>query len=294
MNSNDVIILGGTGYIGSNVSQYLVKKGYHVRALGSGDLNLVDAESAKQLAGYLQIPSHLLICSAITRTSEDSTDSCFLNIRQVEHIIKACEAQQPVSVCFLSASDVYGHAGRMVDESKPLNPQNKYGHYKVFAENMLTECLKNICPVQVVRFSGVFGGVADNSSLIYRFCNAVLTQKNITLMNNGENFRDFLPVEILAEVIETLLSNNESGPINASIGQDITIKGLVELIVDTLQLEAKIEYKPEKTLRDFDLSLSNKKLKHLIPDLDSATLRTLLVIYIQRFKQHSIDKENHQ
>ena len=42
-----------------------------------------------------------------------------------------------------------------------------------------------------------FGGEGDVSSLVYRFCHAVLTQKNITLLNNGESYRDFVPVGLL-------------------------------------------------------------------------------------------------
>ncbi|KID57721.1 hypothetical protein JF50_11190 [Pseudoalteromonas luteoviolacea] len=275
------VILGGSGYIGHNVTKALSQQGIEVVALSRKDVDLEDsAAAASKLAGHLLDAENLIICSAITRTSANDTHSCNKNIKQLQTIISALQTYLPKRVIYLSAADVYGHYGSRATESSVLTPQNEYGAFKVFAENMLRINFAAQCKLSVLRFSGVFGGDQDTSSLIYRLHSSVINNTTISLSNNGLSKRDFVPVTLLAEVITQLVRCNTDGTFNVSTGQELNIVDLVSSIERSCDKKAALNLISDKSDRDFDLSLDNSKLISHFPTLCIPNLHDALARFL--------------
>ena len=268
MTSSQVLILGGTGYVGSNVSRHLSRLSYDVKALGRKECDLTSTKGRDRLIDLLsEKDSHIVFVAALTRSISETSESCFYNIKQVESLIYACGKVAPLSVCFISAADVYGHGGRQVSEIGSYTVENPYGMYKLFSENILKFSLKSICPLTILRFSGVFGGFGDKTSLIFKFAKSIVTKEQITLHSNGEVYRDYVPISLLSKVVELVIKSPSNDTFNVSCGKDITIVKLVRFIEESLEGVAILSLLDDVRSRDFSLSLSNKKLLKKFPSL---------------------------
>ncbi|MDB9865774.1 NAD-dependent epimerase/dehydratase family protein [Candidatus Thioglobus sp.] len=282
MTSSQVLILGGTGYVGSNVSKYLSSLNYDVKPLGRKKCDLTTIEGRDHLIELLsEKPSHVVFLAALTRSVSETSDSCFYNINQVESFLYASSKAAPLSVCFMSAADIYGHGGRQVSELGSYSVENPYGMYKLFSENILKFGLKSICPLSILRFSGVFGGQGDQTSLIFKFSKAIVDNKQITLHSNGEVYRDYLPVSLLSKVIELVIKSPCNETFNVSCGEDISIIKLVKLIEASVDNVAKLSLLKDVRSRDFSLSLSNKKLIKKFPILSDYDLLEEISLFVK-------------
>ncbi|ASD67494.1 NAD-dependent epimerase/dehydratase family protein [Pseudoalteromonas piscicida] len=275
------LILGGSGYIGRNIAATLAEQGMAVTALSRKDVDLENQhQGVADLVEHLRDCDNLIICSAITRTVANDTDSCQQNIIQLQTILKALQNTTPKRVVYLSAADVYGHYGSQAQEIAPLEPKNEYGAFKVFAEHMLRINLAHQCRLSIMRFSGVFGGVGDTSSLIYRLFHSVKSGAEITLTNNGQSKRDFVPVTLIASAAYSLLTNNKSGTYNVSTGQEMNIADVIKLIESVSSTQARLRLFQQKSDRDFDLSLDNSRLELSLPYLVVPNMLTSLTHFV--------------
>ena len=139
--------------------------------------------------------------------------------------------------------------------------------YKLFSENILKFSLKSICPLTILRFSGVFGGFGDKTSLIFKFAKSIVTKEQITLHSNGEVYRDYVPISLLSKVVELVIKSPSNDTFNVSCGKDISIIKLVRFIEESLEGVAILSLLNDVRSRDFNLSLSNKKLLKKFPSL---------------------------
>lgn len=276
-----ILVLGGTGYIGSNISEAFRLRGYEVEPCGSKDINLEEIENVSILREKINNSDVLVICSAITRTTANDSQSCFRNIKQLQTIIESLKKTLIKNIVYLSAADVYGHGGENVTENTHLSPKNEYGIFKCFAEQILEFNKPNDSKLAFVRFSGVFGGINDTTSLIYRFKNSIRNNQHLKISNNGQSKRDYIPVEFLAASICELVEENCEGIFNISTGESLKIKTLLELIEKYSDKQTNIDYTPIKSDRDFDLTLCNKKLKDSLPYLLIPTLSESISSYLK-------------
>lgn len=278
------VILGGTGYIGTNMAARFEANGHDVTRLGSRDVNLLHYhEATNKLVEHFEGADNLLICSAITRTTGDDLDSCFVNLEQIKTILAACRRLPPKNIVYLSAADVYGHGGIDVDESTTaLHPMNDYGTFKVFTEHLLRVNLSDISKLVILRFSGVFGGIDDRTSLIYRFVETIKANKTITLSYNGKSIRDFVPIRLLTEAAFQLAEGKHSGIFNVSTGERIDIISVVKLIARQLSRYPQVNLKisPDVSERDFDLSLSNKKLTETLHGIHIPQVSEAIALFV--------------
>ena len=91
-------------------------------------------------------------------------------------------------------------------------------------------------------------------ALIRRFHEAKLANApSVTLWGTGTPYREFLHTDDLAEACIYLMKEyNEPGLVNIGCGEDISIKGLAELIKDIVGYQGAIEFdtsKPDGTPR---------------------------------------------
>lgn len=99
--------------------------------------------------------------------------------------------------------------------------------------------------------------------LMHRFHEAVENDApSVTAWGTGSPLREFLHVDDLADACVFLMENyNTSEPINVGSGEEVSIKTLTEIIVDTVGFKGKLEWdasKPDGTPRKFlDISKLN-------------------------------------
>lgn len=155
---NKVLITGADGFIGSHLTELLVKEGYAVKALSQynsfnhwGWLEDIDCkESVKVLTGDIRDPHyckhitegvdmvfHLAALIAIPYSYVAPDSYVDTNIKGTLNICQAALDNGVSRVIHTSTSEVYGTAQYVpIDEKHPLQPQSPYSASKIGADAM--------------------------------------------------------------------------------------------------------------------------------------------------------------
>ena len=154
---NHILLLGGTGILGSEVRSQLTAKNIEFQSPSSAD---VDIRDLGQLSEYVQMykPHWIINCAAWTNV--DGAEESFgqakeLNEVAVRNIAKTALVNS-CSVIHLSTDYVFdGLSSVAYDENSPVNPVNKYGESKLLGESALSNILPNNS--YVIRTSWLYG-----------------------------------------------------------------------------------------------------------------------------------------
>ena len=155
--SKQIIILGSSGFIGSNLLRSLMKDNKKIKGYNSKSLNLLNRKKVKQKLGKLKNKTVLIICSAIISKNSINSISNNKNIKMIENIIKYIDKQKIIKLIFLSSVDVYPkYQNFKITEKTTPQPETNYGLSKLECEKKLNFFCKSI-PLLIFRLPGVYG-----------------------------------------------------------------------------------------------------------------------------------------
>lgn len=124
----------------------------------------------------------------------------------------------------------YGMRDGCLTEAMYPRPENAYALAKDSLHKYLDE-LKKTSPfvLQWARLFYTYGAGQNSKSLLAQLDGAIRSGEEIFNMSPGEQLRDYLPVEKVAELLVMLLENPEcDGAVNVCSGAPISIRSLVE------------------------------------------------------------------
>jgi nucleoside-diphosphate-sugar epimerase len=162
------LITGGTGFIGSHLTEYLLDKGVEVFALVRDQNNLkwlkgLDIHLLK--GDLLSIPSlptdidYVFHAAGLTKSSKISSYYT-VNQQGTASLLKALDSQNifPKRVIFLSSVAASGPStnGKPVRESDPPRPITPYGKSKLMGEYEALK-FKTVFPIVILRIAAAFG-----------------------------------------------------------------------------------------------------------------------------------------
>jgi GDP-L-fucose synthase len=268
MNKNDeILVLGGSGLVGSAIIRDLKRKGYkNVLSPRSTHLNLL---SKTDVCAYMATnqPDVVIMAAAkvggIAANMESPADFGFLNGMMNLNVIDCAYRNGVKKLLFLGSSCIYPRDCKqpMVEEDLmkgPCEPTNEmYALSKIYGlklcEAYNTQYKTNFISCQPCNIYGE-GDHFDlkNShvmgALINKFHNAKITSaSNVVIWGDGTARREFLYVDDCADACTFLLENyNESQFLNVGTGEDISIKDLSNIIKDIVGYEGKLIFDTSK------------------------------------------------
>ena len=159
--TNNILVTGGAGYIGSHIVEKLVKSKANVIILDNlvtGYKKLVnkkakfikgDIKNQKQLAKIIidnRIMSiiHLAAYLNVNEAEKNKKKYRANNIDGTLNLIKACKNSKVKNIIFSSSCSIYGNIKGSVSENKKPNPQSYYAYTKYEGEKIIKNFLKNI------------------------------------------------------------------------------------------------------------------------------------------------------
>jgi len=289
----NVLVTGADGFIGSHLTEMLVAKGYHVKALSqynsfnnwgwleevnckkqievlTGDIR--DSHYCKYITKDIDIIFHLAALIAIPYSYVAPDSYVDTNITGTLNICQAAKENGVERVIHTSTSEVYGTAQYVpIDEKHPLQPQSPYSATKIAADAMAMSFYNTFgLPVTIARPFNTYGPRQSARAVIPTIITQIATGKNEIKLGDVSPTRDFNYVEDTCRGFIMLAENDNT------IGETINIGSNSEIsIADTLQLIKELmssnvtfihddqRQRPEKS-EVFRLWCDNTKIEKLI------------------------------
>jgi UDP-glucose 4-epimerase len=300
----NLIVLGATGFIGSNVLSPLLDSGCQIFAVARQPdrLRNIDVAGVRWLTQLeleqTMLPSIDVILSVAgignpAAFEADPTAASNVECRITDLVCKlALKYQVPKIVYLSSGGTVYGEGwkdgkGSVFDESDTCTPISTYGKCKWDAEQRLAKQLESAGLLQglmTIRASNVYGlhyAKHGRQGLVNALVEQALQNRPITIYGDGLVYRDYLYSSDLANAIIKALNAHAWGVFNIASGVSCSILDVVK------EFESAIGHPLEKRFqptRGFDVkysALSIRKAKKLLGWSPAVNLRRGIELLLQ-------------
>jgi NAD dependent epimerase/dehydratase len=268
-----VLVTGAGGFIGSHLTEELVRQGEEVRALvrynsrdARGLLEDLPREIQNQIEvvpGDLKDPDgvkkalkgcskvfHLGALIAIPYSYIHPFDFIQTNTVGTAHLLNACLEEGTLErVIHTSTSEVYGTAQYVpIDEKHPLQAQSPYAASKIAADKLAESYYLSFgLPIAILRPFNTFGPRQSLRAIIPTIVSQAIGDKKIRLGNIRPR-RDFLFVkDTVRGFIQLGKCEGAVGKVvNIGTGTDISIEALVTKILNLLGKRGEIEVEDQR------------------------------------------------
>lgn len=308
MNESIIFITGGAGFIGSHLTDTLLKRGYRVRVfdnLSTGkrsnlplenplveliEGNIADPMAVAQAMNGCEAVIHLAAVASVQASVDDP-----INTHQSNFVgtLNVCEAMLQLKISrilFASSAAVYGGngEGKAIGEDTPKSPLTPYASDKLASEYYIDFYRRqHAFESAIFRFFNIFGPRQDPASpysgVISIFADRVQKNLPITVFGDGEQTRDFVYVDDLVQILVQALEAAivDAGPINVGFNNSTTINQLINILSEINKSSPNVIYAPARP-GDIRHSLANNtKLTTHYKIVNKTSLRTGLTKLIE-------------
>lgn len=265
-----VLITGADGFIGSHLTEYLVEKNFHVKALSqynsfnnwgwledvncknnieivSGDIR--DLNFCRNITKDIEIVFHLAALIAIPYSYVSPQSYLDTNIKGTLNICQASKDNKVSRIIHTSTSEVYGTAKYVpIDEKHPLQPQSPYSATKIAADSIAMSFYNAFdTDITIARPFNTFGPRQSARAVIPSIIVQAAAGVDQILLGDTSPTRDFNYVDDTCRgFLKIAESNKTSGKtLNIGSGKEISIEETFNEIKKIMN--AKIKIKKDKT-----------------------------------------------
>jgi UDP-glucose 4-epimerase len=280
LKNKKVIVTGGMGFIGSHLTERLLK---------SNKVTVIDNESTGKIKNIEHLLDHknlivikgsildldlteifkgndyvfhLAAIPSVPRSVKDPFSSNEANIAGTLNTLIAAKKAGIKKFIFSSSSSVYGNTPNLPKrEDLPINPMSPYAITKAAGE-MYCKVFEELygLPTVSLRYFNVFGARQDPSSqysaVIPKFITAIISNESPLIYGDGKQSRDFTFVKHVVNANILSCESDKTGTFNIARGRSITINELVYLINEILGKNINPEYTDQR-LGDISHSLAD-------------------------------------
>jgi nucleoside-diphosphate-sugar epimerase len=197
----EILITGGTGFIGSRLALKYLESGHNVSILGQskkqneienkklieskgGKVNVLDINDSENLYSSIE-GTDIVFHLAAAQHEMNTADKHFwnVNVEGTKNMLNACVKAGVKRYVHGSTIGVYGSLEGEINEKSPTNPDNIYGITKLEGEKVVFS-YKDKLPVTVIRITETYG--PGDYRLIKLF--KAVNNGSFMMIGNGENF----------------------------------------------------------------------------------------------------------
>ena len=261
-----IIVTGGAGFIGSHLTDALIKEGHQVMILdnfSSGNKKYLNPKAFVKKADICSDKSiksifasfkpqavfHLAALIDVRISMKSPKKDYDVNVGGSMNILEACREYRVGNIIFSSSGGaVYGDATKLpTSESCPPDPLSPYGTSKfVFEEYLkLYHKMFNIKTI-ILRYPNIYGprqGSVGEGGVIAVFCKNILSGKDLKIFGSGKQTRDFVFVgDIVKANIKALKSKLNFGVFNISSARETSVNQITEKLLKLSKAKIKIKH----------------------------------------------------
>ena len=293
-----IVITGGSGFIGSNLVKFLLKKNYFVinidkLSYSANPYNLkglknknyrffkYDINNKNKILKVLNKfkPVGLFNLAAEThvdRSIDDPENFIRSNILGVYNLLSSInkytlKTKNKIKIIHISTDEVYGDikAGNKSDEKYPYNPSSPYSASKASADHLIKSFVKTYkIPIVISNCCNNYGPNQFPEKLIPKLIYNIIKNKVLPIYGKGKNSREWIHVQDHCEALFKIFIKGRIGE-NYNVGSnenfkniDIAKKLLKMIKKNSIKMgsKTKIKFVKDRPGHDFRYSLDCKKI----------------------------------
>jgi len=291
----DILIVGGAGYIGSVLTRQLLAAGYRVRIL---DLHLFGDASIVELKGHARLEVmhgdfrnvedvvralrgmdavvHLGAIVGDPACAVDEETTIGVNYAAAKLMAELARANGISRFVFASTCSVYGASDEIIDETSVLHPVSLYATTKIDTEKALLETADDVFQPTILRLATAYGwSYRPRFDLVANLLSArAVTLGDFTIFN-GEQWRPFVNTRDIGRafvmVLEAPLDRVGGEIFNVGDNdQNFTLKELGETVARIAPGSKMNEVRNDEDLRNYRVRFD--KIENAINFRASVTL----------------------
>ena len=292
-----IIVTGGSGFIGSNLVNFLIKKRYFVINIdkltyASNRLNekirnkknykffKIDIKNKKKLLNIFNKykPSGIFNLAAEThvdRSIDGPKNFIQSNIFGVFNILeifrKFSKKNKKARLIHISTDEVYGDLpnGQRSDEQSTYKPSSPYSASKASSDHLIKSYVRTFnINATISNCCNNYGPGQFPEKLIPTLIYNILKNKNLPIYGKGINSREWIHVEDHCRGLFTIYKKGKSGEsYNIGSGNNISNLNLTKLLLKIVKKKkfkignnVKIKFVKDRPGHDFRYALNSKKI----------------------------------
>lgn len=257
--SKTILVTGGTGFIGTNLTHRLISLGEKVICLDNNytgsqnnikdlenhpNFSFINHDITKPLIIEKKIDQiYNLACPASPPAyQKDPVFTWKTSVFGIYNILELTKAHGNIPILHSSTSEVYGEP--LVHPQKeeyrgnvnPIGIRSCYDEGKRAAESLLFDYHRTFqVPVRIIRIFNTYGPYMDpyDGRAVSNFIVQALMNLPLTIYGNGSQTRSFQYIDDLLDGMIKMINNPDSftGPVNLGNPTEFTIKELADLVL---------------------------------------------------------------
>lgn len=277
----NMLVTGGTGFLGKALARRLIKEGHHVTIIGRNkqigfqleaegitfiQANLNDQEAMIQACQHKDYVFH---CGAKSSPWGKYKDFYAANVIGTKNIIIGCKENDVKRLIYVSTPSIYSYyeSRENIKEDSPLPDKfmNDYARTKYLAEQEIDQAHRNGLPVITIRPRAIFG--PEDNAIIPRLIKA--NQKiGVPMIYEGSARIDITYVDNVVEALLLCMHSSEhtlGKKYNVTNGEPMLLHDILEKLFNTLRInwkKKKVNYHVISLLA----SLIEQFYKRLLPE----------------------------
>ena len=243
MVKNNILIIGGTGFIGYHLAKKCLSKGWNVYSVSSKQPSkkkylkkvkyiIVDISNIKNLKKKISMSFTYVVNLGgyVDHTNKIKTyQTHYIGVKNIINIFKR---NMPVKFVQMGSSSEYGIKKSPQKENLNCTPKSMYGKSKLLSTKYLLKMYKeNNFPGVVLRLYQAYGPNQDLNRFISIIVNGCVKNEKFNC-SEGKQFRDFIHVnDVVDSILKSLKHKKTNGHIfNIGSGYPRRLKDIIHKI----------------------------------------------------------------
>ena len=300
LGKSKILITGADGFLGHEIYKYLSNKKKVIGVSKKKNKSYIQINYPKNSIkeSYFDEVNTVIHLASLDRdqVKKNIRLSKKVNVNYTQDLIDICIKKKVKNFIYFSSIGVYGQnlKNRVSEITKP-KPKDIYSKLKYSVEKKILK-KKNITVI-VLRLSNVIGKPSKISKGFLKLflpdiCKSAVNNQKIILNSDGEQYRDFLNLNILLGVISKILNNVEkikkNTIFNVSSGNSIKIIDISHIVQKIMRDRFKKEIliiKGKKT-KDKKYKIINIKLENFIKYKINFDIEKIIIDLIKLFNKN--------
>jgi len=289
-----LIVTGGSGFIGSNLIKFLLKKKYFVINIDclKYSANPYNTENLNKNKNYTFFKLNLNNKNKITKILKKYKPDGIFNLAAETHVDRSIDApynfihsnilgtynllesiltcKKKIKLVHISTDEVYGDviSGRS-DEKYPYNPSSPYSSSKASADHLVKAYIRTYkIPAIISNCCNNYGPNQFPEKLIPKLIFNIINNKPLPIYGRGKNSREWMHVHDHCEALLLIYLKGKIGE-NYNVGSGINLRN-IDIANKLLKIaknkysriskRSKIKFVKDRPGHDIRYALNNKKI----------------------------------